>query len=91
MLGGDKAKGKRADEDEAKVDVSRLDLRVGRIITALQHPDTDGLYVQQVDVGEAAPRTVVSELAKHIPLDQVRFYSRIITCVMVLGNILNVM
>lgn len=91
MPGGDKAKGKQADEEEAKVDVSRLDLRVGRIITALQHPDTNGLYVQQVDVGEAAPRTVVSELAKHMPLDQVRFYSCIITCLMVLGNFLSVM
>lgn len=58
---------------EAKVDVSRLDLRVGRIITTLQHPEADGLYVQQVDVGEAALRTVVSKLAKHIPMDQVQF------------------
>lgn len=68
MPAGEKAESE-ADEDEAEVDVSRLDLRVGRIITAL--PDTDGVYVQQVDVGEAVSRTVVSELAKHIPVDQV--------------------
>lgn len=58
-------------QEDAKVDVSRLDLRVGRIITAEKHPDADSLYVEQVDVGEADPRTVVSGLVKHIPLDQV--------------------
>lgn len=58
-------------QEEAKVDVSRLDLRVGCIISAEKHPDADSLYVEQVDVGEAAPRTVVSGLVKHIPLEQV--------------------
>lgn len=53
------------------MDVSRLDLRVGRIIKAEKHPDADSLYVEQVDVGEPSPRTVVSGLVKHIPLDQV--------------------
>lgn len=74
MSGGEEAEAAPS-QDEAKVDVSRLDLRVGRIITALQLPDTDSLYVEQVDVGEASPRTVVSELAKHIPVDQVQYYS----------------
>ena len=60
-----------APQEEAKVDVSRLDMRVGRIVTAEKHPDADSLYVEQVDVGEAAPRTVVSGLVKHIPIDQV--------------------
>ncbi|XP_045904412.1 aminoacyl tRNA synthase complex-interacting multifunctional protein 1-like [Micropterus dolomieu] len=67
-------------QDEAKVDVSRLDLRVGRIITALQLPDTDSLYVEQVDVGEASPRTVVSELAKHIPVDQMQNRMVVLLC-----------
>lgn len=58
--------------------MSRLDLRVGRIITVMPLPDTDDVYVQQVDVGEAAPRTVVSELAKQIPVDQVQYYSYMI-------------
>ncbi|MED6249966.1 hypothetical protein ATANTOWER_022466 [Ataeniobius toweri] len=70
--GGEKAEKKQAapSQEDAKVDVSRLDLRVGRIITAEKHPDADSLYVEQVDVGEAAPRTVVSGLVKHIPLEQ---------------------
>lgn len=75
MPGGEKAEKKQAppSQEDAKVDVSRLDLRVGRIITADTHPDADSLYVEQVDVGEASPRTVVSGLVKHIPLDQVHY------------------
>lgn len=56
---------------DLKVDVSRLDLRIGRIVTARKHPDADTLYVEEVDVGEAALRTVVSGLVKHVPLEQV--------------------
>lgn len=54
-----------------QVDVSRLDLRIGRVVTVQQLPDTDGLYVEQIDVGEAFPRTVVSQVAQHIPVEQV--------------------
>ncbi|XP_010017130.1 PREDICTED: aminoacyl tRNA synthase complex-interacting multifunctional protein 1, partial [Nestor notabilis] len=68
---GDKKEKKQQPAAESKpVDVSRLDLRVGCIITAKKHPDADSLYVEEVDVGEASPRTVVSGLVKHVPLDQ---------------------
>lgn len=67
-------------QEDVKVDVSRLDLRVGRIITAEKHPDADSLYVEQVDVGEAAPRTVVSGLVKHIPLDQMQNRMAVLLC-----------
>ncbi|XP_073698394.1 aminoacyl tRNA synthase complex-interacting multifunctional protein 1a isoform X2 [Garra rufa] len=67
-------------QEEAKVDVSRLDLRVGRIISAEKHPDADALYVEQVDVGEAAPRTVVSGLVKHIPLEQMQNRMAVLLC-----------
>ena len=70
---GEKAETRQSGEDGANMDVSRLDLRVGCVITALPLPDADSLYVQQVDVGEAAPRTVVSELVKHVPVDQVQY------------------
>ncbi|NXA52994.1 AIMP1 protein, partial [Nothocercus julius] len=66
--------------DPKTVDVSRLDLRVGCIITAEKHPDADSLYVEQVDVGEASPRTVVSGLVKHVPLDQMQKRMAILLC-----------
>lgn len=46
--GGEKGgKGKKA-EEEGPVDVSRLDFRVGRIVSAKKHPDADSLYVEEV-------------------------------------------
>ncbi|PAV60137.1 hypothetical protein WR25_18500 [Diploscapter pachys] len=56
---------------DAEVHVGRLDLRVGRIVKCEKHPDADSLYVEQIDLGEGKPRTVVSGLVKHVPLDQV--------------------
>ncbi|XP_019956859.1 aminoacyl tRNA synthase complex-interacting multifunctional protein 1a isoform X1 [Paralichthys olivaceus] len=80
--GGEKAEKKQAapGQEDAKVDVSRLDLRIGRIMTAQKHPDADSLYVEQVDVGEASPRTVVSGLVKHIPLDQMQNRMAVLLC-----------
>ncbi|KAJ8407573.1 hypothetical protein AAFF_G00274300 [Aldrovandia affinis] len=79
---GEKKEKKQAapPEEEVKVDVSRLDMRVGRIVTAEKHPDADSLYVEQVDVGEAAPRTVVSGLVKHIPIEQMQNRMAVILC-----------
>ncbi|XP_006006767.1 aminoacyl tRNA synthase complex-interacting multifunctional protein 1a isoform X2 [Latimeria chalumnae] len=68
------------EEDSKPLDVSRLDLRVGLIVTAKKHPDADTLYVEEVDVGEGAPRTVVSGLVKHIPLDQMQNRMAVLLC-----------
>ncbi|XP_007054459.3 aminoacyl tRNA synthase complex-interacting multifunctional protein 1 isoform X2 [Chelonia mydas] len=62
------------------MDVSRLDLRVGCIITAKNHPDADSLYVEEVDVGETNPRTVVSGLVKHVPLEQMQNRMVVLLC-----------
>lgn len=79
--GGEKQEKKQAaPQEDAAVDVSRLDMRVGRIMTAEKHPDADSLYVEQVDVGEASPRTVVSGLVKHIPLDQMQNRMAVLMC-----------
>lgn len=53
----------------AAIDVSRIDIRVGRIVQIGKHPDADSLYVEQIDVGEATPRTVVSGLVGKIPME----------------------
>ncbi|CAI7790819.1 unnamed protein product [Closterium sp. NIES-54] len=63
--GGKAGGGGGAAAESALVDVSRLDLRVGRIVKVDKHPDADSLYVEQIDMGEAeGPRTVVSGLVK---------------------------
>ncbi|KAI9014257.1 hypothetical protein DFJ74DRAFT_288128 [Hyaloraphidium curvatum] len=48
-------------------DPSKIDFRVGLILSAAKHPDADSLYVEQIDIGEAKPRQVCSGLVKYIP------------------------
>uniref|UniRef100_A0A1E1XUU5 Putative trna-binding protein n=1 Tax=Amblyomma sculptum TaxID=1581419 RepID=A0A1E1XUU5_AMBSC len=75
------AKKKVEDGDDSKpVDVSRLDLRVGRIVSAVKHPDADSLYVEQVDVGEEKHRTVVSGLVKFVPLEKMQNRMAVLMC-----------
>jgi len=54
--------------------VSRLDIRVGHIISCKKHEDADALYVEQIDVGdpEGTPRTIVSGLVKWYPLEEMQ-------------------
>ncbi|XP_059434250.1 methionine--tRNA ligase, cytoplasmic isoform X1 [Corylus avellana] len=57
---------------EPEISVTRLDIRVGLITSAKKHPDADSLYVEEIDVGEGQPRTVVSGLVKYIPLEEMQ-------------------
>lgn len=66
--------------DESPADIGRLDLRVGRIVEIQKHPDADALYLEKIDVGEAAPRTVVSGLVKFVPIEQMQNRLVIVFC-----------
>ncbi|OIS99442.1 PREDICTED: probable methionine--tRNA ligase [Nicotiana attenuata] len=57
---------------EGEISISRLDIRVGLITKAQKHPNADSLYVEEIDVGEALPRTVVSGLVNYIPLEEMQ-------------------
>jgi methionine--tRNA ligase beta chain len=62
-----------APAEEKPLDVSRLQLLVGKIVDVEVHAEADSLYVEKIDLGEASgPRTVVSGLRKHIPIEQMR-------------------
>lgn len=52
--------------------IARVDLRVGKIVEIEKHPNADRLYIEKVDFGEAEPRTVVSGLVEHVPIDELR-------------------
>eukprot|EP00252_Welwitschia_mirabilis_P007445 TRINITY_DN1880_c0_g1_i1.p1 TRINITY_DN1880_c0_g1~~TRINITY_DN1880_c0_g1_i1.p1 ORF type:complete len:813 (-),score=184.82 TRINITY_DN1880_c0_g1_i1:280-2718(-) len=67
-----KAKGSTAAAKDLPVTVARLDIRVGLIKKVQKHPDADSLYVEEIDVGEASPRTVVSGLVKYIPIEDMQ-------------------
>ncbi|CAG5121350.1 unnamed protein product, partial [Candidula unifasciata] len=85
--GGGDEKPKKADAvasgDQAAdgaVDVSRLDLRVGKIVAVERHPDAETLYVEQVDLGEGRNRTVVSGLVKHFPVNAMKDRIAVFMC-----------
>merc|ERR1712112_945 len=67
-------------EDELPVDIGRLDLRVGHIRKASKHPDADSLYVEEIDVGEEKPRTVISGLVKFIPEAEMQDRMAVLLC-----------
>lgn len=54
----------------AVVDISRLNMRIGKIVEVKIHPDADGLYVETVDFGTET-RTICSKLVKNVPIEQV--------------------
>ncbi|KAL1543001.1 methionine--tRNA ligase [Salvia divinorum] len=66
------AKPKVSAPADTEISISRLDIRVGLITKAQKHPDADSLYVEEIDVGEPQPRTVVSGLVKYIPLEEMQ-------------------
>ena len=48
-----------------------MDLRIGRILEVKRHPDADTLYIEQIELGEGSPRTVVSGLVNHVKIEEV--------------------
>eukprot|EP00887_Chlorella_sp_A99_P004349 scaffold15.g4349.t1 len=77
---GAAANGAAAKAEERPADLSRVDLRVGLIRKAWRHPDAESLYVEEVDVGEPEPRTVVSGLVKHIPEAEMQQRHVVLVC-----------
>ena len=77
-----KIKEKPESSNEAVIDVRKLDFRIGKIVDINKHPDADSLYVEKIDCGEDKPRTVVSGLVNHVPIEEMQ--NRI---VMILANL----
>jgi tRNA-binding EMAP/Myf-like protein len=51
-------------------ELARLEMRVGMVKSVSRHPEADGLYVEQIDLGEPeGPRTIVSGLVNFIAED----------------------
>jgi len=76
----EKAKKAAPVEEDGPVDIGRIDLRIGKIVSCKKHPDADSLYVEEVDMGEAKPRTIVSGLVKHVQLEDMQNRIAIFMC-----------
>jgi methionyl-tRNA synthetase len=70
----------------SSIDVSRLDLRVGKIESVEKHPDADHLYIEQINVGEPKLRQVCSGLAKFIPIEEMKDRNVVVICNMKPSN-----
>lgn len=75
-----KPKEEKPAAEDKPVNVSRLDFRVGRILSAKKHPDAESLYVEEIDIGEGKPRTVVSGLVKYVPLEEMQDRLVVVLC-----------
>ncbi|KAJ0045797.1 hypothetical protein Pint_06677 [Pistacia integerrima] len=63
-----------AAEKDKELSVSLLNIQVGLIRKAWKHPSADSLLVEEIDVGEAKLRQVVSGLAKYCNPDELTFH-----------------
>eukprot|EP00931_Biecheleriopsis_adriatica_P116020 TRINITY_DN91734_c0_g1_i1.p1 TRINITY_DN91734_c0_g1~~TRINITY_DN91734_c0_g1_i1.p1 ORF type:complete len:858 (-),score=261.46 TRINITY_DN91734_c0_g1_i1:137-2710(-) len=70
---GGKAKAKAAPAkaaDRPLEDISRLNIKVGKITKVWPHPDAEKLYCEEIDVGENQPRTIASGLRAHLKQEE---------------------
>jgi len=72
--------GKQASDDPEQPDITHLDIRVGKIVHVEKHPNADTLYVEQIDLGESAPRTIVSGLVNFVPIDEMKDRLVVVLC-----------
>uniref|UniRef100_A0A646QC87 Tyrosine--tRNA ligase n=1 Tax=Hemiscolopendra marginata TaxID=943146 RepID=A0A646QC87_9MYRI len=72
------SKTKAQSQDE--VTPSKFDFRVGKVLEVTKHPEADTLYVSQIDVGETRPRTIISGLALHIPIEDLIQRNVVVLC-----------
>ncbi|XP_015667133.1 tyrosine--tRNA ligase, cytoplasmic [Protobothrops mucrosquamatus] len=73
-------KGSTKNSDSEEVIPSRVDLRVGRVLSVEKHPDANTLYVEKIDLGEAKPRTVVSGLVEFVPKEELQDRLVVLVC-----------
>ncbi|KAJ3313296.1 hypothetical protein HDV04_002280 [Boothiomyces sp. JEL0838] len=77
---GEKKEDPKKEAAPAGLNPGRLDIRVGKIISVERHPDAESLYVEQVDLGEDQPRTVVSGLVKYMTEADLNGKSVVLLC-----------
>jgi len=49
--------------------ISKLDIKVGKITKVWRHPDSTKLYCEEIDIGEDQPRSIASGLQEYVPIE----------------------
>ena len=57
-----------------------MDIRVGTIVKAWEHPDSDHLWCEEIDVGEEKPWQIASGLREHYSLEEMQGANVLVVC-----------
>mmetsp|Transcript_24326 Transcript_24326/g.78597 ORF Transcript_24326/g.78597 Transcript_24326/m.78597 type:complete len:220 (+) Transcript_24326:34-693(+) len=69
VLPGVVARVERRLSSESDYPFSAMDIRVGKFVSAREHPDSEKLFVEDIDLGEDEPRQIVSGLRAYYTLE----------------------
>ena len=78
--GGDAAAAGATAAAEKEVDVSVVDIRVGKIVRAWEHPEADKLWAEEIDVGLEKPLQVCSGLREFKTLEDMTNADVLVIC-----------
>jgi len=51
--------------------ITRLEFKVGKVVSIRNHPGADSLFIEEIDLGEEKPRQIVSGLREYYEADQI--------------------
>lgn len=71
---------KKPVEEDARLPICHVDIRVGHIVSCERHPEAEALYVEKVDFGEGRQRTILSGLVRHLPAEALRDKLALFVC-----------
>ena len=61
-----------SEETSEDLDPSKLDIRVGTVIRCWNHPDSEKLLCEEIDIGEDTVRSIASGLRGHYTAEEVQ-------------------
>ncbi len=72
----EKIKIEKKEQEDKSVELKRegfdtLNLKVGKILSAKQHPTADKLFIEEIDIGENKPRQIVSGIANTYSIESI--------------------
>ncbi|ETP48441.1 methionine-tRNA ligase, beta subunit [Phytophthora nicotianae P10297] len=66
--------------DPNQPEITKLDIRVGKIVKVWKHETADKLYCEEIDVGEDEPRHIASGLVYHYSLEEMQDRRVLVLC-----------